>query len=183
MRPFQANASSYDDTVNTLSTRPSDYAPLGGRIKSRAFSASGVETYDVQIGNTLTPGISFDEILDFVSDLELERFENATFRDEEKLMREKALEARKTIKKRGRPRKASLLPTEIAESEATRTSSPTTTASTSDERTGGDLGGRGRPRPAYTQLYPKQRQHRENLADKEVAVAIGRKPAALVTSM
>lgn len=74
----------YDD--GPLPIHPSDRAPKDARIKGRVIEPNGV-FYQLQLGDVDIGHVGVDEVLDYVSALQLEQFENASFLEEREVRR------------------------------------------------------------------------------------------------
>ncbi|KAK8194415.1 hypothetical protein M8818_007606 [Zalaria obscura] len=159
------SATSQPTTVTSLPTRLSPSAPLPGQIVSRFFTPDGVPAYHVKVGKNDMPDVNIEDVLHFVSQQELERFENEQFRIEA------LAEIRKVVeKKRGQPRKQVLQSDGEEESTPAGSTTANSITSASDER-GDSEGRRGRPRPAYTQFYKKGRSKRTRIPVIETAAS------------
>ncbi|KAK4957794.1 hypothetical protein LTR66_000480 [Elasticomyces elasticus] len=144
--------------------------PTKARIVSRTIAERGKTAYTVQLGGGVTlQGISLIEILEYVSPLELERYENATFTEEQQAEED----ARRQKAQRLKERKARHLESICVQREddaqlktADRLagyntdSASTVTDSSRDSRNRDGSIGRGRPRPSYAHLYKPKRARR-----------------------
>ena len=126
--------------------------------------------------------ISLDDIFDFVSPREFEAFEHLCFKAEAAAAKEKhdAKEAAALAKrKRGRPRKAVHSATSSSGSEedsSVKSASSDEAAEPISAPVATDR--RGRPRPKYTQFYPKQRSRHEEVKQREsLGSETGKQPA------
>ncbi|KAK3702216.1 hypothetical protein LTR37_015048 [Vermiconidia calcicola] len=140
------NRRTYDD--RPLPVKPSDHAPKNARIAGREIGNSGV-VYHLKIGDVEINDVELDEILDYVSAMDLEEYENAQFEEERQVYQaleaeKKRLESEKLerIKERAK-RKGTVLQDDRR---------------SSDEETEGAeeaLGKHGRKRPDYAQFFKK----------------------------
>lgn len=137
-----------------LSVKPSDVAPRNGRIVGRVAELGQIPVYTLKVGDVEINDIKLWEILDYVSPLELERYENEQFKEEAEALdaARAAAEVEKEEKRIKQAEKARLkgvvLDVNSDESESTG---------------GGNAQGeRGRARPTYTHLFkqPAERRRR-----------------------
>ncbi|KAF7197654.1 hypothetical protein HII31_00993, partial [Pseudocercospora fuligena] len=133
-----------------LPVKPSDVNPRNGRIIGRVAEFGQIPVYTLAVGDTEVNGIKLWEILDYVSPLELERYENEQFKEEAEAL-EIARAAAEIEKERKRLKQAEkakqkgiILFQEVGSDED----------ESSDE---GDVpqGRHGRARPTYTHLFKK----------------------------
>ena len=143
----------YDD--GPLPVKPSDYAPKNAHIVGRSADESGV-TYQLKIGDVEINDVDVDEILDYVSALDLEQYENRQFEEEEVVL--KALEVEQErlkrekldrIKERAKRKGVVLFEDDTA---------------TNEETEGGEdvLTQRGRARPTYAHLFKNSAVRKKN---------------------
>lgn len=121
------------------------------KIIFRSSPTRDVVTYTLLVGNTEIPSVSPAEVVDYVSDYDLEVFENQQFeRDikEEEAKQKERLAAKAQTQALRRNRSVSSSDRDESMSDA----------SLSGENTRVAAG--GRQRPTYTHFYPKQRAPR-----------------------
>lgn len=137
----------YDDE-KPLPVKPSEHAPKNARIISRTVDDDGV-AYNLKIGEVDISNVGVEEILEYVSALELEDFENREFEEERKVLR--VIEAQEELMKEQKLERARLK----ARSRGT-VAWETDTASNDESETPDEaVGKHGRARPTYTQFYLK----------------------------
>lgn len=131
----------YDD--EPLPVKPSEQNPKDARITGRVLGGHGA-TYQLKIGGVELNDVRVEEILDYVSALELEAYEHRQFVEEGEVL--KVLEEERARVKRERK-----------EEKAKRKGVVIFEEASANEEDGGDeaTGKRGRPRPTYTHLYEK----------------------------
>jgi hypothetical protein len=122
------------------------------KIISRSSPARGVFTYTLQVGDVAVPNVSIAEMMDYVSEYDLEVFENQEFEKEikEEATRQKERLAVKTH--------AGVLRQNRSVSLSEGSVSGASLSSENNRTTAG-----GRQRPTYTHFYPKQRAPRGSL--------------------
>ncbi|KXS95252.1 hypothetical protein AC578_9458 [Pseudocercospora eumusae] len=143
-----------------LPVKPSDVNPRNGRIVGRVAEFGQIPVYTLAVGDTEINGIKLWEILDYVSPLELERFENQQFKEEAEAL-EIARAAAEIEKERKRLKQA-----EKAKQKGTFLFPGV--GGDEDESSDEDdvpQGRRGRARPTYTHLFnrpelPDERRRR-----------------------
>ena len=131
-----------------LPIKPSENAPKNAHIVGRILDISGV-TYQLKIGDVEINDVGVDEILDYVSALDLEEYENRQFREEREVLavveaeRERAKREKLDRMKERAKRKGVALSEDDIE--------------TNEETEGGEevVGRHGRARPTYTHLFKK----------------------------
>lgn len=134
-----------------LPWKPSDVAPRNAKIIGRVADPVRV-SYTLDIGGTEIGDVGVQEILDYVSAYELERFENAQFVEERELLElfeeERKEDARATIREREerklRAEMSASVEEMLSEDEQDGISRPS-------ESTG--TGRHGRARPTYTHMF------------------------------
>ena len=133
-----------------LPTKPSENAPKNAQIVGRILDNSGV-TYQLKIGDVEINDVGVDEILDYVSALDLEQYENREFEEEREVL--KAYEAERERvrheqleRMKERAKRKGVVPYEDD-------------TGTNDETEGGEenFGRHGRARPTYTHLFKKNK--------------------------
>lgn len=131
-----------------LPTKPSESAPKNAQIIGRVVGGSGV-AYQLKIGDVQFNDVGVDEILDYVSALDLERYENREFEEEREVL--KAYEAER---EKLRQEKLDRMK-ERAKRKGTVLSQDDT--GTNDESDAGEeaTGRHGRARPTYSHLFKK----------------------------
>ena len=158
-----------------LTTRLSDIAPRAGKILSRDTPPSGLPTYTIMIGKVQMADITLDELFTYVSEYELEKYENNEFKqaaaEEDRQARERA-----AAKKRGRPKKAAL--SVYASSNSGSTSGVSSSGEEQFVKPAlPTLEGRnGRPRPSYAHLYIQRQRGPNKLSGDEQPKRRGRPP-------
>jgi hypothetical protein len=132
--------------------------PMDGvtKILSRSSPARGVITYTLQVGPIAVPDVSLGELMDYVSEYDLEVFENQQFEkdiiDEETKQKE-----RLAVKAQQRHRQNRSVSSSDRDGSVSGTSHSGSDGKNTPTTTG------GRQRPTYTQFYPKQRAPRGSL--------------------
>ncbi|KAL1304545.1 hypothetical protein AAFC00_003524 [Neodothiora populina] len=183
-------------TTSCLRTRLEDEAPLAAAtICSRSPPEWGAPTYEVQIGSVKVPGVTLEEIFNYVSPRALEVFENLAFKHDRVAEQARKIKDREFAR---RNRELAWLKRNVK----SLTNSPRggrvssgSSSRGSDGRsrensfsgiatTGDDEQGRGngrRPRPTYTHLYKKRRARRTAAADVDEGLPRKSLPAAKET--
>ncbi|KAK4985217.1 hypothetical protein LTR50_006111 [Elasticomyces elasticus] len=144
--------------------------PTKARIVSRTVAERGKTAYTVQLGGGVTlQDISLIEILEYVSPLELERYENATFIEEQQAEEDARRQKAQRLKER-KARHLEIIRVQREEDTQLKTadkiagyntdSASTVTDSSRDSRNRDGSIGRGRPRPSYAHLYKPKRARR-----------------------
>jgi hypothetical protein len=132
--------------------------PVDGvtKILSRSSPARGVITYTLQVGKTAVPDVSIRELMDYISEHDLEVFENQEFEKDikEEETRQKEHLAAKAQQRLGQNRS-------VSPSDRDGSVSGTSHSGSDGKNTRTTTG--GRQRPTYTQFYPKQRASRGSL--------------------
>ncbi|KAK4979669.1 hypothetical protein LTR66_000306 [Elasticomyces elasticus] len=144
--------------------------PTKARIVSRTIAERGKTAYTVQLGGGVTlQGISLIEILEYVSPLELERYENATFIEEQQAEEDARRQKAQRLKERKARHLESIRVQREEDAQLNTTdkiagyntdSASTVTDSSRDSRNRDGSIGRGRPRPSYAHLYKPKRARR-----------------------
>ncbi|KAI4793474.1 hypothetical protein E4T44_12651, partial [Aureobasidium sp. EXF-8845] len=126
------------------------------KILSRSSPARGVITYTLQVGKTAVPDVSIRELMDYISEHDLEVFENQEFEKDikEEETRQKEHLAAKAQQRLGQNRS-------VSPSDRDGSVSGTSHSGSDGKDTRTTTG--GRQRPTYTQFYPKQRASRGSL--------------------
>jgi len=166
-----------------LTTRLPAVASPTGKIISRdtpATHGSISPKYTISVGTDQISHISLDDILDYVSEHELERFENNEFKEaaaeQDRLAREQAAK-----KRRGRPKK-------VIDASSSGESLTGSSSSEEDQFVKPGLpiaeGRHGRPRPTYSHLFPPKRQRGPNkTSGDEQSKGRGRPPKGRSSSV
>lgn len=129
-----------------LPVKLNSVAPKSARIVGREQDYEGAfVTYQLKIGD-VDMNVGVDEILDYVSPLDLEQFEMSRFREEIEIL--KVLEEDREVARRERLAKA-------AEKARTKGAVFVQEASDSDDSPEVQLGKHGRARPDYSKFYKK----------------------------
>jgi hypothetical protein len=139
-----------------LPIKPSDQAPKKARIVSRSADDEGVN-YTLAIGGVEINDVGVEEILDYVSALELEEFENREFEAERDVLR--VLEAEK---ERERLLKLERI-RERAKQKGVAVSESDTGVQGESESAEEAVGKHGRKRPTYTKFYMKNQPRRKGV--------------------
>ena len=134
---------------NPLPVGPSDYAPKNAKIIGRVIDISGV-TYQLKIGEVEINDVSVEEILEYVSALELEEYEHQQFEEErialaavEAAVEEAKREKHERIKQRAKMKGVILYESGSGSNDE------------SEAREQIAVGRHGRARPTYTHLFLK----------------------------
>ena len=140
-----------------LPIKPSEIAPRNARIVGRIAEDGGV-AYRLKIGDVEIHDVGAGEILDYVSALELEQFENRRFEEEREVLRIVEAQAEDEFIRREEAKierqkfraktKGTIIFEDLDES---------TAADTGNE---GFVGRNGRARPSYKHLYMKFKEKR-----------------------
>jgi hypothetical protein len=141
-----------------LNTKP----PIddAAKILSRSSPIRGVVTYTLQVGKTSIPNVGIAESMEYVSEHDLEVFENQDF--------EKDIIEEETKQKERLAAKAHAVRQNRSVSSSDRGSVSGASLS-GGENTRTAVG--GRQRPTYTHFYPKQRAPRGSLNSKPATSA------------
>jgi hypothetical protein len=145
-------------TTPQFHSKLSTKSPMGGttKILSRSSPARGVVTYTLQVGNVAVPNVSIMELMDYVSEHDLELFENEEFekdinKEEIKQKERSAVKAQQRLRQNR----------SVSSSDRDGSVSSISPSSSDVKNTRTTMG--GRQRPTYTQFYPKQRAARGSL--------------------
>ena len=149
-----------------LPTQLSQFAPREARIADRIYSDKG-PLYQLKLGSVELNGISLDEVLDYVSPLELETFENQKFVEEHEIQKIAEAEDRKEEEEErlelAARRAYQPSSKRIAASEFLDESDDSQSEKTHNVRPVAISGGRARP--TYTHLYNKFKVRRRRKRD------------------
>ena len=149
--------------ITPFQTKLSTEAPSDQtKIVSRSSPVAEVVTYTIQVGDTLVPGITLAEVLEHVSEHDLEVFENQQFQKD--IVEEEAKQKERLAIK------AQTLRQNRSVSSSDRGSASNASLS-GEEHTRTAVG--GRQRPTYTHFYPKQRAPRGSLNSKPTSTQAG----------
>ena len=142
------NPRTYDN--EPLPIKPSAKAPRNAKIIGRVLDPYGA-TYQLKIGDVEINDVGVDEILDYVSAVDLEEYENRQFEEEREVlnvveMERERLRREKLERMKVRAKRKGLVLYEDVDV-------------TNEETEGAelDVGRHGRARPTYTQFYKKPR--------------------------
>lgn len=146
---------------SSFQTRLDSKAPINEKTKiiSRSSPSNGMVTYTLQIGTVSVPDVSLAEVTDYVSEHDLEVFENGTFENdikEEELKQKQRLAAKAQARRYDR----------ISGPDSSSESSPRARSMSGAPLSGSEnvrVTAGGRQRPSYTHFYPKQRAPRGSL--------------------
>lgn len=142
-----------------LPIKPSEDAPRSARITGRVAEPGSNVTYTVMIGDTQVDDVNLNEVLEFVSPYELERFENQQFEEERVALAIAHAEAvaeaeiREQRRKEKARRKGLIVFEEVDDDDD------------NDESVG--IGKQGRARPTYKHLFKQFNQRRRRKRDAE----------------
>jgi hypothetical protein len=125
------------------------------KILSRSSPARGIITYTLQVGKTAVPDVSITELMDYISEYDLEVFENQEF--EKDIKEEEIRQKERLAVKAHRPRQSRSVSSSDRDGSVSGTSNSGSDGKNTRTTTG------GRQRPTYTQFYPKQRAPRGSL--------------------
>ena len=139
-----------------LPIKPSERASKNAQLVRRA--PDGV-TYQVKIGSVEINNVGIDEILDYVSALDLENYENRQFEEEREVMKVAEEE-----KKRERAEKLERMK-QRAKQKGVVIFEDVTSANVETEGGEGQLGRRDRPRPTYNKFYKQANVRRRRKRD------------------
>ncbi|KAK5174825.1 uncharacterized protein LTR77_001908 [Saxophila tyrrhenica] len=132
-----------------LPVKPSEEAPEHARIIGRTVDSNGVK-YTLKIGEVPIKDVGVEEVLDYVSALDLEEYENHEFEQERVVLKlldaeKERLEQESVARKKEHAKRKGVV---IYQSETD-----------TDQESGGEeeaFGKHGRKRPTYTQFYLKK---------------------------
>lgn len=156
--PFEQKYKSRLYDKEPLPVKPSNDAPKNARIVGRVLDENGV-TYQLRIGDVELNDVTVDEILDYVSALDLESYEHKQFEEER--------EVRKVIEAEAQAHRLEKIERRKERAKTKGTVFFQDTSGTNDETEGGDetSGGRGRARPTYKHLFKKVQIRRRRKRD------------------
>lgn len=158
---------------NPFRTRLDSTAPINEktRIISRSSPSNGTVTYTLQIGSVSVPDVSLAEVTDYVSEHDLEVFENQTFEND---IKEEELRQKQRLAEKAQARRHNRFtdPESSSESSSPRARSISGAPLSGNENVRATAG--GRQRPSYTHFYPKQRAPRGSL--KSVSIRTTAEP-------
>lgn len=167
VKQWHVKPRNYEDE-KPLRVQPSSYAPKNARIISRTVDDDGVN-YNLKIGDVDISDVSVEEILEYVSALDLEAFENREFEDERKVL--KVIEAEEELRRQQMLERAKL-----KVKRRSIVAWETDTGSSDESETPVEaIGKHGRARPTYTQFYLRaplhnvgQKVHTPTIASREI---------------